>query len=139
MRRYLVVALLVSVATMAHGQAQFYKWKDAQGVTHYTDAPPTTGTKFDKVHTNGTAEAPGPVPVPAPAPAAANKAPAGTTADTPDNRKKLCTQLKANIDLLASSQPVSADDGKGGQTQLDANGRKQQQEAAQTQYQTYCK
>ncbi|KLD75664.1 hypothetical protein Y886_25625, partial [Xanthomonas hyacinthi DSM 19077] len=74
MRRYLVLALLVAVCPLAFGQA--YKWKDAQGVTHYSDSPPPAGTKVEKIKTSGVVIPPAGGPAPAstgaakPAPAA---------------------------------------------------------------------
>ncbi|MBB3227317.1 hypothetical protein FHW69_001940 [Luteibacter sp. Sphag1AF] len=143
MRRYLIVALLASVATMAQAQSatSFYKWKDAQGVTHYTDSPPPGGTKVEKVHTSGATASTQPStegvsPEPKPEPA---KGTSGPTADTPENRGKLCETLKSNLEVLGKDQPVSADDGKGGSVQLDTAARQRQMETAQAQYTLYCK
>jgi hypothetical protein len=135
MRRYLALALLVSVCPLAFAQA--YKWKDAQGVTHYADAPPPGGTRYEKVKTTGTVEAP------APAPAAAAAKPTGTPAttgssDTPANRAKLCDQLSKNLDILRNEKVVTMDDGKGGVKQVDDAGRQNQIKTAEAQRTLYC-
>ena len=55
----LVLPLLLCAATAA--QAQMYKWKDAKGVTHYTDTPPPATAKKAEVKnfaTGGGAELP---------------------------------------------------------------------------------
>jgi hypothetical protein len=140
MRRYLVLALLVAVCPLAFGQA--YKWKDAQGVTHYADSPPPAGTKVEKIKTSGVVVPPAGNPAPAPArasTAAAKPAPAGAVADTPDNRNKLCDQLKKNADTLGKEKNVSVDDGKGGTRVLDDAGRKREVETTQAQMTIYCK
>lgn len=140
MRRCLVLALLVSVCPLAFAQA--YKWKDAQGVTHYADAPPPGGTKYEKVKTSGTVEAPAPAPTPTPD-ATATTANTGTKAtaandDTPANRQKLCDQLRKNMDILNNEKVVTMDDGKGGIKQVDDATRQNQIKTAQAQMTLYC-
>jgi hypothetical protein len=138
MRRIVTLAVLLAACPLAFAQA--YKWKDAQGVTHYSDSPPPAGTKYDKVKTSGSVEAPaGDAAKPAPAPEPPKAAPAGATADTPENRKKLCATLQSNMDVLTRQQQVSVDDGKGGQVPLDEAGRKRQIETTQAQMTLYCK
>ena len=137
MRRYLVVALLVAVCPLAFGQA--YKWKDAQGVTHYSDSPPPAGTKVEKIKTSGVVIPPAGNPAPAAASTAAAKPAAGAVADTPANRAKLCDQLRKNADTLSKEKNVSVDDGKGGSRLLDDAGRARQVETTQAQITLYCK
>lgn len=138
MRRYLVVALLMAVCPLAFGQA--YKWKDAQGVTHYSDSPPPAGTKVEKIKTSGVVIPPAGNPAPAAASTTAAKpAPAGAVADTPANRAKLCDQLRKNAETLAKEKVVSVDDGKGGSRNLDDAGRARQVETTQAQMTLYCK
>ena len=138
MRRYLALALLVTVCPLAFGQA--YKWKDAQGVTHYADSPPPAGTKVEKIKTSGVVIPPAGNPAPAAASTAASKpAPAGPVADTPANRAKLCDQLRKNAETLSKEKVVSVDDGKGGSRNLDDAGRARQVETTQAQMTLYCK
>jgi hypothetical protein len=138
MRRYLALALLVAVCPLAFGQA--YKWKDAQGVTHYSDSPPPAGTKVEKIKTSGVVVPPAGEPAPAPPAAApAKPAPEGAVVDTPANRAKLCDQLHKNADTLSKEKVVSVDDGKGGSKPLDDAGRARQVETTQAQITLYCK
>ncbi|MHA6204475.1 DUF4124 domain-containing protein [Dyella soli] len=142
MRRPLIAAVLLLAAPLVVAQA--YKWTDANGTVHYSDAPPPQGTKYSKVTTTGTVE-----PLVAPAPAANNEAgaeggsevvPKRNTepmADTPENRTKLCASLKANMETLKASGPVIMQDG-GQQKVMSADQRKQQQSTAEAQYQQYC-
>lgn len=140
MHRLLIAVALLLLAPLA--TAQVYKWTDAHGTVHYSEAPPVQGTKYSKVTTTGTVE---PLSKPAsPAntedsssgskePAAAPK----TVADTPENRKALCDSLKSNLATLQSSSPVvMQQDGK--TNALDAAQRKQQIDTAQGQYNQYC-
>ena len=90
MHRSLIAVALLLLAPLA--TAQVYKWTDASGTVHYSEAPPTQGTKFSKVTTTGTVQ-----PLAAPAATAGSggsseptAAPAQPVADTPENRSKLC-------------------------------------------------
>jgi hypothetical protein len=137
MRRYLVLALLVAACPLAFGQA--YKWKDAQGVTHYADSPPPAGTKVEKIKTSGVVVPPaGTAAAPAAAASTAKPAP-GAVADNAVNRARLCDQLKKNMDVLGKEAVVSMDDGKGGSQQLDPTARKRQIDLTQAQMTIYCK
>ncbi|UPG88947.1 DUF4124 domain-containing protein [Luteibacter aegosomaticola] len=139
MRRYVVLALLVTVCPLALAQA--YKWKDAQGVTHYSDSPPPgQGAKVEKIQMKGGVNAPSPAaPAPAKSSTAGNPPPGTPVADNPANRKALCSQLSKNMEVLQKEAVVSVDDGKGGSQQLDAAGRQRQVETTQAQMTLYCK
>ena len=137
-RSLIVVALLLFAPLCA---AQVYKWTDASGTVHYSEAPPAQGTKYSKVTTTGTVE-----PLAAPT-ERANPEDAGgsneptaapkTVADTPENRKSLCSSLQSNLATLQGSGPVVMEkDGK--PSALDASQRQQQIATAQAQYDQYC-
>ena len=140
MHRLLIAVTLLLLAPLA--TAQVYKWTDAHGTVHYSEAPPAQGTKFSKVTTTGTVE---PLSKPVArantedsdaSPTAPKVAPK-TVADTPANRKSLCDSLKSNLATLQGSGPVVMEkDGK--PNALDAVQRKQQVDTAQSQYNQYC-
>ncbi|MET3652647.1 DUF4124 domain-containing protein [Dyella japonica] len=139
MRRLLIATALLLAAPLVAAQA--YKWTDANGTVHYSDAPPPQGTKYNKVTTSGSVE---PLATPAPAVTSDGSAEVPTkpnttqpVADTPENRAKLCSNLKSNMETLKSQGPVVMDDG-GQQKVMSTDQRKQQQAAAQSQYQQYC-
>jgi hypothetical protein len=139
MHRSLIAVALLLLAPLA--TAQVYKWTDASGTVHYSEAPPAQGTNFKQVKTTGTA-------APLVAPAKANgegsqgqseptSEPAAPVADTPENRSKLCESLKANLAALQGSGPVVMQE-NGKATALDGDQRKQQVAAAKSQYDQYC-
>jgi hypothetical protein len=139
MRRPLITAALLLLAPLAMGQA--YKWTDASGTVHYSDNPPPKGTQFKRVTTTGSVQ---PLAEPAKASksesSASNEpapAPAQSVADTPENRKKLCTTLKGNLDILRDKKPVVVQEGNQSRVLDDAQ-RKQQQATAESQYKQYC-
>lgn len=141
MHRLLIAVALLLLAPLA--TAQVYKWTDAGGTVHYSEAPPAQGTAYKQVKTTGSAQ-----PLAPPPPAArADDSSGGSSegggqavkpvADTPENRGKLCASLKSNLAALGGSGPVvMQQDGK--PAVLDAAQRKQQADSAQAQYQQYC-
>lgn len=143
MRRPLLAVALLLLAPLAMGQA--YKWTDASGTVHYSDNPPPKGTQFKRITTSGSAQ---PLAEPAKAapgegrgePNASNEsapAKAQSVADTPENRKKLCTTLKGNLEILRDKKPVVVQEGNQSRVLDDAQ-RKQQQATAESQYKQYC-
>ena len=143
MRRPSIALALLLVAPLAC--AQVYKWTDAHGTVHYSETPPPTGTKYSQVSVNTGSSAPaGEGSAPAAAPSGSNTSTQGNSntpqapvEDTPENRAKLCTSLKANISTLQGSGPVVMSNG-GQQQLLNADQRKQQLDASQSQYSQYC-
>ena len=140
MRRLLIAVTLLLLAPLA--AAQVYKWTDAHGTVHYSEAPPAQGTKYSKVTTTGTVK---PLSKPAASTNTEDNSTSGaapepapkTVADTPANRKSLCDSLQSNLATLHSSSPVVMEkDGK--PNALDATQRKQQVDTAQAQYNQYC-
>ena len=136
MHRLLIAVALLLLAPLA--TAQVYKWTDASGTVHYSQDAPPQGTKFSKVTTTGTVQ---PLAAPATAASAAGSsepaAPSQPVADNPENRSKLCNSLKTNIAALQGGGPVVMQQ-NGKTTALDADQRKQQAAAAQSQYDLYC-
>jgi hypothetical protein len=140
MRRLLIATALLLAAPLVMAQA--YKWTDANGTVHYSDAPPPQGTKYKKVTTTGTVE---------PLAGASEGRGSDTTdksppsaasaqkpmADTPENRTKLCGTLKSNLDTLKGNGPVVMEQ-DGQQKLMDAGQRQQQQASTEAQYKQYC-
>lgn len=136
MCRPLLAAALLLLAPQVFAQA--YKWTDSSGTVHYSETPPPTGTKYQRMTTTGSSE---PLAQPAPAdekPSTAQTAPAPQpVADTPANRAKFCSSLKSNLDMLKGDGPlVIQQDGQ--QKLINDDQRKSQVNAVQAQYQQYC-
>ncbi|HET6436131.1 MAG TPA: DUF4124 domain-containing protein [Xanthomonadaceae bacterium] len=134
-------AVLALTAGLAH--AQVYQWKDAQGVTHYSDAPPPKG-QYDARYIHN--QVPAPVPAPASASATAD-APAGQAADAPADAAEVAARVKANCDVatanfarLQSGDPIGPDadgDGKPDKT-LGEDERAEQVRAARRDIANWC-
>ena len=131
----IALLLLASAAT-----AQVYKWTDTHGTVHYSETPPTQGTKYQRITPTGGEQAVAPPTVRESE--AAKSMPAATAAsepmaDTPANRAKLCASLKSNLDVLNGSGAVVLQQGDKPQV-LDDTQRRQQIAAAEDQYKQFC-
>lgn len=149
LRTILAASVLASALACSAGPAtaqQVYTWKDAGGVTHFSQSPPPTGTHYSKVQlSNAPTVSSNPPPAatddnsgseddtPAPQLAAA-----GTQADNPANRARLCQQLRNNIAALEGKQPVVAAGSDGKPMVLSDSARQQQLATAQEQQTQYC-
>lgn len=49
LKQLLYLALMTALASPMVVDAQIYKWKDKNGVTRYSDTPPTDNVKVDKI------------------------------------------------------------------------------------------
>ncbi|WP_313920564.1 DUF4124 domain-containing protein [Tahibacter sp.] len=103
--------LLAAVAaTAGHSADKVYKWKDANGVVHFSDAPPPKGTEFNNVrivnqNTGITQTEP---QTPPPTGDAAASAP---TADASNAAR--CASAQKRVSLLSSNQLLTVQrDGK---------------------------
>jgi hypothetical protein len=91
-RQLAILGLCLVIAAPALMAQTVYQWKDAKGVTHYSDAPPPKGAQRRELHTkDGT-------------PAVQGSAPAADNA--------ACAQSRLNLARLQSTAEVG----------LDANG-----------------
>lgn len=148
--RQLFIAMAIGttiacVASFASAQ-QVYKWKDANGVVHYSQTAPTSGTNYSTVKLTGEPDiSSNPAATSSAKPAAtppvpANRLPAnnGTQANTPANLKRLCSQIDSNITALQGKTPVVRQDGEGGQSVMSDDQREQQLATAQAQKRKYC-
>ena len=121
-----VLALLSSGAALAQAQVDgLYQWKDAKGVTHYSDAPPPKGTyKARTVHVReGVATT-------------ADVEPAKPTTTASAN----CTLAQANLKRLQAGGDIGPDangDGKPDST-FTAQQLVEQTQLAQKNTQAYC-
>ena len=117
-----LAALLVPVLASATAQAAgIYQWKDAKGVSHYTDTPPPDSQYKQRNIYHPESDAP----------QAANKGPAENPA---------CATARNNIALLGSKQNIQIDsdgDGKPDKA-LDDQGRANQLALAQATLAASC-
>lgn len=93
-----LLAVLLSTAALADAQTtKIYQWKDAKGVSHFTDTPPPPEAKATN---RNIASKGGDAPPPAQA----------KVSESPQ-----CTQSRYNLQVLSSGAPV--------QEGVDANGK----------------
>jgi hypothetical protein len=126
MHRALRSALTASVLTLCLAPAAFagevYQWKDANGVTHYSQTPPSQG-KYETrsiYHRAPVAD--------------------GQTAQASPSESPQCTTARRNIDLLQSGKRLQVDsdgDGKADRDLSDSD-RDKQLQIAQTVARVNC-
>lgn len=113
--------LLMGTCAPAYAQ-KVYQWKDAKGVTHYSDsAPPGQKVQDRRIDSRGE-------PIPE------------TVAGKAAVENPMCTTAKRNLTALASSSPVQQDtdgDGKPDKT-LGEDDRNNQRGLAEAAVKAYC-
>ena len=116
------LSLLGLAGTVAAGEV--YQWKDASGVTHYSQTPPPKGQYQQRQITHHGTAAPQPV----------NATTAKPAAENPQ-----CATARANVEALKSGNPVhEADaDGKPGRALSDGE-RSSRLELANAAVKAYC-
>ncbi|MCX7513806.1 DUF4124 domain-containing protein [Frateuria sp. STR12] len=138
MRRLpLALVLLLLAPAVA---AQVYTWTDSHGTVHYSETPPPQGTQYKRISSSGVEQPVSATPAPTPPPAkaaAASPASTGELPNTPENRTKVCSSLKANLDLLKGEEGVVLEQ-DGQSVPLDDTQRSQQIALAEQQYSQYC-
>ncbi len=132
-RAMLGLAFLSVAVPAAAGDV--YQWKDAKGVTHYSEAPPVNG-KYEQreVGRDGAPSATATTPLASPKPGQT----ASAGARTGENPQ--CAAARNNITMLESKAPVQLDsdgDGKPDKT-LDDTERGNQLELARAQLKANC-
>lgn len=116
----LALAVLASAATAT----ELYQWKDAQGVTHYSDSPPPSqsGQVKNRVIKSKTGT------------------PTQTASVTAPGETGECINARANLKQLQSSAQVGVDNNGDGKPDnvLDAKQREAQVQLAQASIRAYC-
>jgi Domain of unknown function (DUF4124) len=148
MKRAIWIVALVACASTAMGAEQVYKWKDANGVTHFSDAPPPRETKdvsrvkvgSDRARASTDVEPTAPPAVAPPADPATPKPPEDPNAQlTPAARLALvCSEARKRSAALSASYPVAMMRDDKPVTLSDAE-KKAELDKAQAEVSAYCK
>lgn len=109
----LLTGSLVLLVALPAGAAKVYQWKDARGVTHYSDEPPPKGQDYrDRELANPPAR---------PAPADATR-----PAEDPN-----CATARRNLEQLRSERPVGLDANGDGQPDKNMSAEERAQQVQQ--------
>jgi hypothetical protein len=128
------LALLTLAATGPVAAQQYYKWKDANGVTHYTKTPPPAGTEAERLAVQAAPASPAAAPD-AEAPAQGD----GMTAEATQKRGAACEAARNNLTTLQDNPFVSLDkDGDGKPELLTTEEHNAQLAIAREQVRTLC-
>ena len=115
----IAAALLLATAASATAQQRVYQWKDANGVTHYTDLPPTQAHQRRDIDNRGSAT---------------------EIATVKPAENEQCAGSRANLQKLQANQTIGVDtngDGKSDRT-LSSDERASQIELNQAAIKAYC-
>ena len=113
------LALLLAAAPTLAQQQRVYQWKDANGVTHYTDLPPTQAHQRRDIDNHGSAT---------------------EIATVKPAENEQCAGSRANLQKLQANQTIGVDtngDGKSDRT-LSSDERASQIELNQAAIKAYC-
>lgn len=118
----LMLGCLLAATSQAALAAPVYQWKDANGVTHYSDKPPA-GEQYQDRRIDPRGE-----PV-------AQTEPAGKSVQSPQ-----CLQARKNLEVLTSSTRVlqAGEDGKPTGEPLGEQARADQRALAEAAQKAYC-
>ncbi len=162
-KQFIYLGLMIALATPMLVDAQIYKWKDKNGVTRYSDTPPTNNQQVQKIGKEITTKSTSPVEKQAkPAannPAANNK----SQPDTEDEAAKLrarnaeiekknkeeqaaqaklkaenCRSAKADYETFAQGGRIYQMNEKGEREYFDDTGLNERKAKAQAEMQQYC-
>ncbi|HQW60207.1 DUF4124 domain-containing protein [Thermomonas sp.] len=114
-----IAALLLATALPSDAQQRVYQWKDAKGVTHYTDMPPPQAHKARDIDNRGSATA---------------------VSAVKQDENPQCLDARANLLRLQGSQTVGVDtngDGKADRN-LSPEERSAQTDLNQAAVKAYC-
>jgi hypothetical protein len=106
--------LLAAVAaTAGHSADKVYKWKDANGVVHFSDAPPPKGTEFNNVRIVNQSAAITQTEAPPTGDTTAAADSGEAKAATDNGNAARCASAQDRVALLSSAQPLTVQqDGK---------------------------
>lgn len=109
--------LLCGCAAFSASAQKMYKWKDAKGVTHFSENPPPDGSNAEKIEVKPVGgERPALPPPPAPRaqkePAAQAKQPGAEeiASRNDQQRAQKCETYKRELDTLSNSRPFTLND-----------------------------
>lgn len=121
--RWLAAAGLALAIALPAVSGELYQWKDANGVTHYSDAPPPAGADYKNrtIGDHGSASV------------------AAEEAEAPAESSQ-CTSARANLALLQGDGPVGADTDNDGKPDaaFSADERAAQTELAEAAIKVHC-
>lgn len=122
----MLIGLMVLSLSLPAMAGTVYKWKDARGVVHYSDAKPPAGVRYDIQEFS--------------APSSSVDQPTASTAETKPTENARCEKSRQSV--LALSQtgvPVMMDlDGDGRAEPLSPDTQQRQLELAKAQEKAFC-
>lgn len=133
----LAVGVLAFIPKSVAADQYIYKWKDTQGMVHYTERPPAPGIPYERVrrHKDKGAKA----QAPAAAKPAANQAAQPAEDDSYGSwKKENCKIAQQNLDVLQNAARIAQDDGQGGKRLMTDEEKAEKVKQMNAQVDKYC-
>lgn len=125
MRRTIVIALALLAVALPAAADEVYSWKDARGVTHYSQTPPPAGVRFEVRQMSGGSAT------------TAAAAPATGAAASGDATQ--CELARGNVAALKGEGAVQQVGADGKPRELGANERADQLALSEAAVRAYCR
>lgn len=144
-RKLVLLALSCFMVGAYAADQQVYKWTDASGVVHFSDAPPPKDAKDVQLMRVSGGDRPRSVDSAANGEPGSNpengdgSTPAAAAPDPKDANAKACATARNNLEILNSKMPVSVTGPDGKALPLDDKARAAQIAAANANVELYCK
>ena len=133
----MVFLCTLSAATLSK---DFYRWKDSEGVTHYSSVPPKEGDSTKVRATNTKAPVDGYSPANSKEPdSAASAEAAPPSAEQQEKARQLCEAAKKNAKTLQEKNRIRIKDDQGEYRYLDTNEIAQKLKTAQKIIEQECR
>ena len=136
MRRTFVTALALLIAAAPLAASEVYSWKDARGVTHYSQTPPPAGTRFEVRNVHGNAASSTPV---TPAAAAAPTATSSASTANAGGDTTQCELARTNVAALKGEGAVQQLGADGKPRELAGSERADQLALSEAAVRAYCR
>ena len=132
-----IVAIGLLAGSSALANDPVYKWKDANGQSHYSQQPPD-GVKYETISTSGLTTA-NSTPTAASGATGAQASAAGATTPGQAARQKGCEAAQKNVDTFTNAGAVTMDvNGDGKPVALSPSQQTEQLALAKQQVAVYC-
>lgn len=145
-RKLVLLALSCFMVGAYAADQQVYKWTDASGVVHFSDAPPPKDAKDVQLMRVSGSDRPRSVDNPAngepgslPEAGAGDSGANAAAADPKNANAKACATARNNLEILNSKMPVSVTGPDGKAVPLDDKARAAQIAVANANIELYCK
>ncbi|WP_444998036.1 DUF4124 domain-containing protein [Aliikangiella sp. IMCC44359] len=135
-----MLSAIAGYSTAESAEQYIYKWKDSQGMVHYTERRPDPGIAFEKVKKrSGKGNSANTSASTSNNEETAEKKPSEEQEKYQSWRKENCRIATQNLDVLKNAARISQDDGQGGKRFMTDEEKQSKIKQMTEQRDKYCK